>query len=289
MKTLFFAVLFIFTAFFSCGGLFAEDQYKQENETITSEAYVKYIPPGEVQDSSGKIGIVELEHEFDYHFKAFGELPVKVSVDTLYIGINSSAELELPAHLTGAGANIETTLPFFGFNETYLRLGLNPSFYSDNWDFRSTAFALPIHTCLIRVLNDKWTLVGGIAVYPGFEESVFPVLGFIYRPNDRLTFNIVPQRPNITYSLNEKTSVSLEADAFLDEEFNVGRKDKKNAVLEYKEISFGGGIKYKFNRYIECSVSTGAVIDRSLKYRDTLEEVQVKDGLYTQLRVEIKI
>ena len=68
-----------------------------------------------------------------------------------------------------------------------------------------------------------------------------------------------------------------------------GIKPAKDVVLEYREISFGSGIRYEFNRSIEASLSVGDVINRVIKYKNTSDVVNIDDGLYTEFKVAIKI
>jgi hypothetical protein len=130
--------------------------------------------------------------------------------------------------------------------------------------------------------------LSGIAVYPDFEDEVLPIVGFIYKPNDKLSFNIVPKRPNITYALNNRVSLFTEGSLALNKEFEVKRDNAENVVLTYKETRLGSGIKFRFNRYIQASVSAGGLFKRRLRYRDNQGKVDIKDGLYTEFRVEIK-
>jgi len=61
-------------------------------------------------------------------------------------------------------------------------------------------------------------------------------------------------------------------------------------VLEYNEMHLGTGVKYQVNKYIQSSISAGYIFNRSIKYReDNLGKVSLKDGLYTELRVNISI
>ena len=288
-QALFFLAVFIFTAALSCDKLFAESQSSQENQSFESDSYVKYIPSRKQEAGPGKVAITEAGSEQSYELKAFGKLPINISINTQYIGINGSTDIDLPTYLTTAGVDIETTLPFFDVNKTYLCLGVNPSFNADTWNFSIHAFHVPMRTYLIYQLKKTLTLIGGAAIYPGFETRLFPIAGFIYKPNDKLTFNITTQESNIVYQLNDKTALFFEADAYLNEEFTTTRVDAKDVVLEYREISFGSGIRYEFNRSIEASLSVGDVINRVIKYKNTSDVVNIDDGLYTEFKVAIKI
>lgn len=252
-------------------------------------SYVRYIPSRSVEAMTGEIKIIDSESEYSYAFKALNKLPIKVSLDTRYIGLEDTVQdVELPAYLTGLSADVETTLSFFNFNETYLRLALSPSFYADDWGFNSSSFRIPTRYFLIYQPSGQWTFLFGLAWYPDFEYEVLPILGLIYKPNDKLTFNIVPKRPNITYSFNDRFSLFAEGTSAFNNEFEVRRGNTKNVVLRYQERHLGAGIKFRLNQYIQSSLSVGGIFNRSLRYRDGQGKVNIKDGLYTELRVEIK-
>jgi len=253
------------------------------------DAYLRYMPSRSAKTVSGKIEIIESGAQYSYGFKLFDKLPVALSLDTQYIGIENTTELELPAHLVGLTNDIETTLPFFGFAKTYLRLGISPSFYNDDWDFETSNFRIPMRYILIHQPNAKWTLICGVAVYPDYENEVLPILGFIYQPNDRLTFNIVPKRPNISYLVSDRLILFAEGGSSLNSEFEVTKDNLQNVVLRYSQMRLGSGLKFKINEIIQSSISAGAVFNRTLKYRDSLGKVNLKDGFYTEFRLEMAI
>lgn len=252
------------------------------------DSYFRFMPSRKTDGPPGKVEIMEADSKYSYEFKAFEQLPVKLSLENKYIGIENSTEVELPAHLAGLITDIETTLPFFNFNNTYIRFGVSPSFYSDDWDFPASSFRIPSRTYLVYQPSDKWTFIAGVAVYPEFEYDVVPILGFIYKPNDKLSFNITPERPNISYLLNDRVTLFAEGGVSLDE-FEVTKDNLKSAVLQYRELHLGAGIKYKVNKFIQSSLSVGGMFNRYLEYKDSLGKVDIKDGIYTEFRVVINI
>lgn len=284
--------MIISTAIFFSFNSYAETREQAQAEDKPShrlDSYVRYMPSRSVDAMSGKIEIIESSAEYSYEFKAFDKLPVKLSIDNNYIGIEDSLDtLELPAHLVSLTTDIETTLPFFHFNKTYLRIGISPSFYGDDWDFKASAFRIPSRYFLIYQPDHQWTFLCGVAVYPEFEYNILPILGFIYKPNDKLVFNIIPERPNITYLLSDRFSLFAEGGSSLNKEFEVTRDNLKNIVLKYREIHLGGGIKFKLNHYIQASVSAGGMFNRYLEYKDSQGKVNMKNGLYTEFRIEIR-
>lgn len=252
--------------------------------------YNRYMPSCTVDAQPGKVGIIDSEAEYGFEFKAIKKLPVKLSVNQHVININNSTVVELPAKLIALGLDVETTLPFFNIKDTYFRLGFTPSTYSDGWNFNSSAFRIPSRYFLINRPNDKWTFVGGVAVYPdSIDFPVLPILGFIYKPNDNLTFNFVADRPNITYQVNDKLALFVEGGAALDTEFEVTKDDRKGVILQYNEAHAGGGLTYSINKYIGASVTCGGVFGRSLQYDDSLGKVNIDNGFYSEFRLSVEI
>lgn len=287
-RNLFFLITAVFFVF-SQSKLSAQPEEAEPQDVFNKfDTYLRYMPSRSVEAMPGDVEIFETLSEYSHEVKLFDKLPVKFSLENQYIGIEDTVGVELPAHLIGLAVGIETTLPFFNFDEIYLRIGFKPSFYTDDWDFEASALRLPSRFFIIRWPNTKWTFLAGLAIYPDFENEILPILGFIYKPNDKLTFEITPQRPNISYLVNDKVLLFAEAAGALNSEFEVSRGGSENVVLKYKQMHLGAGAKLKLNKFIQSSVTAGAVFNRSLKYRDNQGKVNIKDGLYTEFRLEIE-
>ncbi|MCX5697465.1 MAG: hypothetical protein NTU54_05815, partial [Candidatus Omnitrophica bacterium] len=157
-----------------------------------------------------------------------------------------------------------------------------------NWTFNGETFRIPNRYYAIYQPNDKWTFICGVAFFPEYEDSVLPVAGFIYKPNDKLVYNITPNRPNITYALSDKTSIFIEGGRLF-EEYMVTRESSKNVKLHYVQEHLGCGARFKLNKFTEASVSTGGVFNHYLRYRDSGGKVSIKNGLYTEFRIQMNI
>ncbi|MBF0478041.1 MAG: hypothetical protein HQL26_01025 [Candidatus Omnitrophica bacterium] len=247
------------------------------------------MPSQKQKNGSGKITIIEANSQQSFEFKIFHSLPVIFSFETKYIGLNQATDYHFPGYLTAAGFDIETTVPVFNSDKTFLQLGANPSFYSDTWSFTTDSFRLPLRAILIDRPNTTLFLVSGIAFYPDFEEKIYPLVGFIYKPNEKWVFNITSENPNIIYSLNKKNELFIEANAYLDEEFNTTKDSVKNTVLEFREISLGGGLRHKFNSCATTTFSVGQVINRVIKYKNSPDVIRINNGLYVEMKFNIKI
>jgi len=260
---------------------------KEEYLPHELDSYVRYVGTRGAGSQSGTVGILDSSAEYSYQIKAFGKLPVQFAIASRYIDIENTTAVKLPAHLTSAGFGVETTLPFFTFDKTYFTIGVAPAFLSDNWNFRTASFSLIQRYFLIYQPNEKWVFVCGVNYSPRFREPVSPLLGFIYKPNDRLTFNILPETPEVAYLLNDKLAVFIQGD-FTSNEYRVTKDNLKNVVLNYDETHLGTGLRYKWNKYVTGSLAIGGMFNRSIEYRqDSLGKVVIKDGFYTEFRLVI--
>jgi len=250
------------------------------------DAYYRFMPSSNVDKQAGEVGVMDSRAEYSFAFKAFDKLPISLLLQHEYIGLNNSTVVKLPAHLTAMTAGIETTFPFFNVDKAYLRVGVYPSFFGDDWSAESSRFRIPSRIFAIVQPNEKLTWIAGVAVYPDFQTPAFPILGLIYKPNDKLTFNLVPDSPNISYAVNDKLTAFVEG-GLSNGEYEVDINNIKNTKLEYREVHCGLGMKYQFNKYIKSSVSVGGMFNRMLRYKDSYGKVAIDSGLYTEFKLSI--
>lgn len=258
-----------------------EEEYYPQN----LDAYARFIPPSKAKSQSGRLGLLTSALEYSYEIKAFGKLPIELAVATKYIGIDNSTSVELPAHLTSLDLGIETTLPFFNIAKTYLTVALAPSFYSDNWNLRSESFYLPQRYFMIYQPDEKWTFICGVQYSPGSNISVLPILGFIYKPNERIIFDLVPNNPEISYKLNNSWTVFSRLGITADE-YKVTRNNIREIELNYYEMRLGIGLRYALNKNIQASFALGSVFNHSIGYQqDSMGKVALNNGFYSEFRL----
>lgn len=260
----------------------------EEEPAQKLETFYHFMPSSGANDQSGRITVQESAFEYSYQLKAFGKLPVEFGLGADYINIKNSTVVKVPAKLTEIAFGVNTTLPVPFTKKTYFRIGVSPQFASDNWNLRSNSFSIPVNSLLIYQPNDKLTLIAGTIITASGKDKFTPYGGLIYDPGNEWLFEIIPPRPVITYTLNDKVDLFTEFN-ITNSDFKVTKDGYRGAELEYKDMRAGFGTVYKFNKYIQASLSAGGVFNRWLKYRDSLGKVDIKSGAYVELRVEVGI
>lgn len=284
MFRVFFIIVFSFFCFFN-----VKAQDKAEPDLGHGvDASCRSFGLSSLKSRAGNVEILESALEYSYNFKVHDELPVQFSLAKLYVDLEDNSDLDLPPCLTGLISDVEITLPFFGFQKTHLRLGFSPSFYSGEWHFSEASFRIPSRYFVIYRPDDKWDFIAGLAVHPNFETKTFPIFGFIYKPNDKIEFYLVPERPNISYFLNPSLKLFIEGSILLNE-FTVNKGGYKSAVLGYKRSYMAAGVGADINKYTQINLACGEAFGRCVEYRDSLGKLSFKNTLYTEIRLKISI
>jgi len=248
------------------------------------ETTARYMPDTDAENMAGSVAISEAQAECRYTVKVGGVLPVTVGIANSYVGIDNSSPVELPSHLVALKTDIETTFPFFSFSDTYLRVGVGPSFFGDSWSFSTSDFRLLTRAVIVHKPNEQWVYFAGLAFNPDYEAEVLPVFGFIYKPTDKISVNMTPRAPGISYSVNDRLTLSL-GGGITGTEYEVKKGDLESAVLRYTNVRVGAGASYRVSETLTASLSCGGVFNRMFKYRDSIGKVNLENGTYVEARL----
>jgi len=281
-------IFLLFLVLICCSALHAETQEIEHSDHTNLEFLSRYYPSAKVSSMEGKVSVNAYQAVYIYSFKGYDLLPLKIYLDCQDIQLNNTTRFSLPSQLTGLSFGIEATTRFFKAKDSYFRISITPSFYTDNFEFSSSSFRLPINAYLINKSGEQWTFLAGVGIYPDFEYPLFPILGCIYSPNPKLSFNIVPKNPNISYALNNKLNLRLVEAGFMHQEYEADKDNLKNVVLRYREIRLGSGLTYALKDSLKVSISAGDTFNRSFKYKDEdLGKIILNNGVYAEFKAEI--
>lgn len=256
-----------------------------EGPRIVAGLQSRHIYSSDIEATDEDIDITSTKFDLTYKFKVAGELPVEVSLDVGHKDINADTAVDLPSRLESRRLGFSTKFPapFMQDERFFAGLDIFPTLNTDDWGWEPGAFRVPFRGYLIFKESDDFILVGGVSVRPEYEREVLPVVGLIYRPNDRLAFNLASDDPNISYKLTDATLLRWEFQYAFDE-YEVTRGAQEGVVLRYQEISSGFGVEQQFNEYLKGILSLGGVFNRKLEYKDDAGKVAPDAGFYTSVQ-----
>ncbi len=199
-------VYLIFMCFVGVGGVPHAAMAGDGNE-VTATVRSRHVYTSDVEATDAKIAVTRTEVDGKYAFKLFEELPVEVSLGVGHIDINEDDPVDLPSRLESRRLGFSTKFPapLIGDDHYFVGVDVFPTLNTDDWEWEAGAFRVPFRAYLIFKESDDFILVGGVSVRPEYDNAVLPVLGLIYRPNERLSFNLAQDHPNITYQWTEAT------------------------------------------------------------------------------------
>lgn len=258
----------------------------EEEPQVVAGIQSRHIYSSDIEATDDDIDITSTKFDLTYKFKVAGELPVDISLDVGHKDINADTSVDLPSHLGSRRLGLSTKFPapFVSDDRFFMGIDILPTLNTDNWDWKSGAFRIPFRGYLIFKESDDFILVGGVTVRPEYEREVIPLIGLIYRPNDRLAFNLASDDPNISYKLTDATLLRWEFQYAFDE-YEVTRGAQEGVILQYQEISSGFGVEHQLNETFKGIVSAGGVFNRQLEYKDGVGKVAPDAGFYTSARL----
>ena len=257
-------------------------------DEVQISAGTKHSHEADVHGSFGQIEVTRSKFNLEEKFKA-GEVPLSFYVSSENMDLNENITLELPTHLvaTTVGLGVKLPMPFLDQEHYFLGVDVLPSMYREDWAWKSGSFRIPFRVYGIYKQSESLIAVAGAYVRPEFEDRVLPIVGVIWKPNDRLSFNLASDDPNITYKLNDQWTLLTEF-GYANGEYEVTRGGQNGTVLQYRETSTGVGFKYAFTKNWEAKVSAGGVFGRQLKYRDGAGKLAAAGSIYTDVKLEGK-
>jgi len=260
--------------------------FADDDASHTATVKSRNIYESDIDATSSDIHITETSFDYTYKFKAFNELPVEVSLGVIHTDIDEDDPVDIPSHLESRRFGISTKFPapLIEDDRFFMGIDIYPTFNSDDGAWESSTFRIPFRSYLIFKDSDDFILVGGISVRPEYEDEVLPVIGLIYRPNDRLSFNLASDNPNITYKINDSTKLLWEFDYTWDE-YEVTRDTQTGVVLKYQEIATGFGVEHQFSDHFTGNAVVGSVFSRKLEYKDNVGKITPDAGLYASVHL----
>jgi hypothetical protein len=140
--------------------------------------------------------------------------------------------------------------------------------------------------------NDKLFFLLGIRTKSDAQLVVAPVAGLRWQPNDVLILNLTVPRPEIDWKLSRRLTL------FADGQFNngdfrvpdstgtaIGKPQFNNAVLTYREIRLGGGLRLKILPFAAVQTEAGEALGRDFDYYRIHENLKVDNAPYVSSKL----
>jgi hypothetical protein len=171
-------------------------------------------------------------------------------------------------------------------NNWFVNLAVSPGYYADDHSFDSDD-ACRINGRAVAVYDPtpelKW-VIGATYVHGGWAKVV-PVAGFIYEPNDDVSYEMVFPRPRAAWRLATSPVPGRDEYWFyvLGEFANAiwafDQSDGTDDMLAYRDFRIILGLERKIIGGLSHRIEAGYVFDREIKLASDGDEVDMEDSV----------
>lgn len=255
---------------------------------VKASAETKHIFTADTSNGDGQVGTTETKANVQYEFK-WDRMPLDFTLGYKNLVIEENLALDLPSEVHGYYFSLGAKVPmlFMDAPDKFLGFDVGLSFNTEDGDFESSAARFPVRSYFIHKWNEQFLWIAGLSYTADKDNEWTPLIGFIYEPNEELSFNFVSNNPNIAYKPNEKWTLMLEG-AIDSDEFEVDRNADENVILRYESYTAGVGVKHHFNEDTSAKLSIGRAFGRRFQYEDDQGKTVLDDATYVSLKLTTK-
>jgi hypothetical protein len=170
-------------------------------------------------------------------------------------------------------------------NNWFVNLAVAPGFYADDHSFDSDD-ACRINGRAVAVYDPtpelKW-VIGATYVHGGWAKVV-PVAGFIYEPNDDVSYEVVFPRPRVAWRLPTSPAPGCDEywfyvlGEFANSIWAFEQNDGTPDMLAYRDFRIILGLERKIIGGLSHRIEAGYVFDREIKLASDGDEVDMDDS-----------
>jgi hypothetical protein len=147
-----------------------------------------------------------------------------------------------------------------------LTLGLTPGYYGDFERLDSKAFQFTGWLLGDWTLNERWTLLGGLAYVRQLKSNLLPIGGLIWRPHDDARVDLVFPRPRVARRL--AIDETQETWGYISGVFGGGAwavdDGDRNVLVRYSDLRLGMGVEWLRTDGGSTQVELGYVFARDI-------------------------
>ncbi len=162
------------------------------------------------------------------------------------------------------------------------RIAMSPGFYSELGDISTDDSFIPFDVRGIQTINEQFSLYLGVAVFPGFEETIDPRFGARYAPTDEWLLDIAYPESRVTYSPQPELDIYAGIKGDQTSEWKLD-DDNELDTMRYNEIRAYLGVEAPIAEDLRLLCQAGGVFDRSFDFEDGFVPYDIDDAWFISI------
>jgi len=221
-------------------------------------------PKSDSRDAGGQVGLGEFRVKLGRSFPIVPRLRFTPELSYTQVEVSAPAAARLP------GSLYSTTLGLRLDHQLDQRLGYSvfvaPGIAGDYRSIGGEDVRVRLGVLGRYSSSQRLTLLAGLIYTPGYHSlQVLPMLGMVYRPDDRWTLSIAAPRPGVSYALTPELKLNLNAE-YHGTEYQLHQESLGARVVRYRDFRFTGGAEWNLADRLTGELAAGWAVGRKFLF-----------------------
>ncbi|CAN5487663.1 hypothetical protein BH18VER1_BH18VER1_09790 [soil metagenome] len=227
--------------------------------------------------------------EYSHRFRISGNIYARAGLSYERFDFGNTAA-PVPVHLQSMAAIVG--FDYMQGNDVGAFIQLRPGFYTEE-HLGIASFDIPITLGRVFVLQEDrlFLFVGATAAFLRGEYPVLPILGVVWRPNERWNVYGVLPEPRVVYSASKSLDLwvggQLVGSSFrTDHDDNIRPRKLSGTQVDYTEYRAGLGVDMHCGSAVALGVSGGYVFQRRFNFERAGEDFEADPAPYVRIALK---
>jgi hypothetical protein len=241
-------------------------------------------PKSDSSDAGGKVGMSEEKARLGRTFRVTPRLSLTPEIIYSEIQVSAPSAARLPEALHSLSLGLRGD--YQASRALSFSMLLAPGLEGDFRQINSDDIRVRVGFTGRYQLSDKLTLLGGLIYQEGYHRlPVLPIIGAIYRPDEKWTISLAAPSPGVTYAPTRDLSFHLGGE-FSGGEYQLHEAALGAQVVRYRDFRVVGNTEFTIIARLKGELAAGYAFDREFVFYDvfdaTRHDIKVDAGPFVR-------
>ncbi|GFO69133.1 hypothetical protein GMLC_27120 [Geomonas limicola] len=247
-------------------------------------------PKSDSRDAGGQVGLGEFRVKLGRSIKIERRFRFTPELSYTQVEVSAPAAARLP------GSLYSTTLGLRLDHQLDQSLGYSafiaPSIAGDYRAIGSDDVRVRLGVIGRFVSSQRLTLLAGLLYTPGYHVlPVLPIIGLVYRPDERWTISIAAPRPSVSYAVTPELKLNLNGE-YNGTEYQLHQDSLGARVVRYRDFRFTGGAEWNLADRLTGEVAAGYAFYRKFLFYEQIgaghPDLSIDNGPFARASLNLR-
>lgn len=247
-------------------------------------------PKSDSSDAGGQVGLGEFRMKLGRAVKIDRQLRLTPELSYAQVEVSAPAAARLPGSLysTTLGLRLDHQRDReFGYS-----LFLAPGIAGDYRAIGSDDVRVRLGVIGRFSTTQRLTLLAGLIYSQGYHSlPVLPIVGLVYRPDERWTISIAAPRPGVSYALTPELKLALNGE-YHGTEYQLHQESLGARVIRYRDFRVTGGAEWNLADRVTGEIAAGYAFARKFIFYEQFaaghSDISLDDGPFARASLNLR-